>query len=501
MNIRRFFGKNSREALSMVRKELGDDAVILSNRAVPGGNEIMAFREEEMHAYVNNEQPKPDVQDMQVMQDVQSLQDVQDFNYARAEAASNTDEPTTLLSLLNRSNRKQNKLIDTPKIENAVNLSHVSTAFEDDFKIDMHAGIIPTPAPVSPKVAPLITPVEVKPQPVKLEQMSPNAKTATSQQMAFMLTEMRNMRSVIESQLTAISWGNIQQREPVKSEVLSSLLAAGFSPALSRYLAEKLPENLNSKKAQAWVKFILGKNLNTIENETEVLDQGGVFALIGPTGVGKTTTTAKLAARYVMKHGTQNLGLITTDAYRVGGHEQLRIYGKILGVMVHAVKDETDLIIALNELKNKHTILIDTVGVSQRDRMVTEQISMLSSTKTPIKKLLCLNATSTGETLTDVIQAYQGKGLDGCIITKLDEAATIGNTLDVIIREKLKLYYTANGQRVPEDINLANKLDLIHLAMSLKSNANRPFQFLDEELPFVMGNTVRANHLSQLAEI
>jgi flagellar biosynthesis protein FlhF len=169
--------------------------------------------------------------------------------------------------------------------------------------------------------------------------------------------------------------------------------------------------------------------------------------------------------------------------------------------MVHAVKDEADLRIALNELKNKHTILIDTVGVSQRDRMVTEQIAMLSSTKTPIKKLLCLNATNTGETLTDVIQAYKGKGLDGCIITKLDEAATIGNALDVIIREKLKLFYTANGQRVPEDINLANKVDLINLALSLKSSANKPFQFLADELPFVMGNTANAVHSSQSGEI
>jgi len=249
------------------------------------------------------------------------------------------------------------------------------------------------------------------------------------------------------------------------------------------------------------VKHILGKNLTTIENETEVLDQGGVFALIGPTGVGKTTTTAKLAARYVMKHGTQNLGLITTDAYRVGGHEQLRIYGKILGVMVYAVKDETDLAIALNELKNKHTILIDTVGVSQRDRMVTEQTALLSSSKTTIKKLLCLNATNTGETLTDVIIAYKGKGLDGCIITKLDEAATIGSALDVIIREKLKLYYVTSGQRVPEDINLANKTELISLALNLKTPANRPFQFLAEELPFVAGQARVTGNISQLAEI
>ncbi|MDO9282591.1 MAG: flagellar biosynthesis protein FlhF [Methylotenera sp.] len=461
MNIRRFFGKNSREALSTVRKELGDNAVILSNRAVHGGNEIMAFREEDMDAYVNNETP---------------VNHVQEFNYAQTESR---EEPTSLLSLLNKNNRVQAPDVTAQKVE------HI--AKENQLASDLY----------TPKVD-----VQAAPQ---LEATSAKKhareQSATNQQMAFMLSEMRNMRNVIESQLTAISWGNIQQREPVKSEVLSTLLAAGFSPALSRYLAEKLPANLDSKKATAWVKYILGRNLNTIENETEVLDQGGVFALIGPTGVGKTTTTAKLAARYVMKHGTQNLGLITTDAYRVGGHEQLRIYGKILGVMVHAVKDEADLKIALNELKNKHTILIDTVGVSQRDRMVTEQIAMLSSTQTPIKKLLCLNATNTGETLTDVIQAYKGKGLDGCIITKLDEAATIGSALDVIIREKLKLFYTANGQRVPEDIHVANKLDLIQLALNLKSASHQPFQFLDEEIPFIMGNTVSTANALQLAEI
>jgi flagellar biosynthesis protein FlhF len=461
MNIRRFFGKNSREALSTVRKELGDNAVILSNRAVHGGNEIMAFREEDMDAYVNNETP---------------VNHVQEFNYAQTESR---EEPTTLLSLLNKNNRVQAPEVTAQKVEHVAKQNQLASDLYTP-KVDVQA-------------APQLEATSTK--------KHAQEQSATNQQMAFMLSEMRNMRNVIESQLTAISWGNIQQREPVKSEVLSTLLAVGFSPALSRYLAEKLPANLDSKKAAAWVKYILGRNLNTIENETEVLDQGGVFALIGPTGVGKTTTTAKLAARYVMKHGTQNLGLITTDAYRVGGHEQLRIYGKILGVMVHAVKDEADLKIALNELKNKHTILIDTVGVSQRDRMVTEQIAMLSSTQTPIKKLLCLNATNTGETLTDVIQAYKGKGLDGCIITKLDEAATIGSALDVIIREKLKLFYTANGQRVPEDIHVASKLDLIQLALNLKSASHQPFQFLDEEIPFIMGNTVSTANALQLAEI
>jgi flagellar biosynthesis protein FlhF len=464
----------------------------------------MAFREDEMNAMISNDT---------TVGTVTKSDQVQEFNYNNNDKR---DEPTTLLSLLNKGSQKtshdlhanvaENSTASSKAVSSMNSMLHLSTDLDlnvnDEHDAHLHheseyaanvknKTIASLPVQDQPAVAVATTATKKR----------ASEQTATSQQMAFMLSEMRNMRTVIESQLTAISWANIQQREPIKTETLSMLLAAGFSPALSRYLVEKLPENLDNKKATAWVKYILGRNLNTIENETEVLDQGGVFALIGPTGVGKTTTTAKLAARYVMKHGTQNLGLITTDAYRVGGHEQLRIYGKILGVMVHAVKDEADLRIALNELKNKHTILIDTVGVSQRDRMVTEQIAMLSSTKTPIKKLLCLNATNTGETLTDVIQAYKGKGLDGCIITKLDEAATIGNALDVIIREKLKLFYTANGQRVPEDINLANKVDLINLALSLKSSANKPFQFLADELPFVMGNTANAVHSSQSGEI
>src|SRR5690606_19176537 len=198
--------------------------------------------------------------------------------------------------------------------------------------------------------------------------------------------------------------------DPTTSVLLRRLLSAGFGASLSRQITENLPQNQTQDSALNWAKSVLEKHLNTIDDESDLLDKGGVFALIGPTGVGKTTTTAKLAARVVMKHGASRLGLITTDAYRIGGHEQLRIYGKILGVMVHAVKDEVDLKIALEELKGKHTILIDTVGVNQRDEMVTRQIAMLAGAGNHIKRLLCINATSTGETLMDVVNAYRGNG-------------------------------------------------------------------------------------------
>lgn len=445
MNIKQFFGVNSREALKQVRMELGEDAIILSNRAVEGGNRITALKEEDLDAIVDN------VATMEA-------------SYRNHTEGFGEDNPSALISVINK------------KIEGF----HSNQA--QPFAPSMMEPEVSAPkAQATPTFAQPIA----QPAPDTLMQAS---MLDASQKMTEILNEMRSMRDVFESQLTTIAWSNTQQQYPTKTRILNILLSSGFSAALARMLSEKMPANLDEAKALAWVKAILIKNLDNLPNEMGMLDQGGIFALIGPTGVGKTTTTAKLAARYVMKHGTESLGLITTDAYRIGGHEQLRIYGKILGVMVHAVKDEADLKIALNELKNKRTILIDTVGVSQRDTMVTEQIAMLSNTNARIKKLLCLNATSTGETLTDVIRAYKGKGLDGTIITKLDEAVTIGGVLDVIIRGKLKLYYLANGQRVPEDIHLANKSYLIQKALKIGADG-RSLQFKNEELPFIMANT------------
>ena len=323
---------------------------------------------------------------------------------------------------------------------------------------------------------------------------------AVHHEMAAMMQEIRSMRSMMESQFSELSWSAQQKREPVKAAVLRELLAAGFSASLARYLTENLPANRSQVEGLQWIQSVLARNISTIDNESALLDRGGVFALVGPTGVGKTTTTAKLAARCVMRHGAAKLALITTDAYRIGGYEQLRIYGKILGVMVHTVKDESDLRIALDELKNKHTVLIDTVGMSQRDQMVSEQIAMLQGAGAQIKRLLCLNATSTGETLTEVVRAYQGSGLAGCVMTKLDEAATIGSVLDVVIRQKLALYYVANGQRVPEDLHVANKQYLVDRAFKLKRET-APFQFDDSELPLVMGNATRAMNDKSLREV
>lgn len=310
-------------------------------------------------------------------------------------------------------------------------------------------------------------------------------------EMARVMEEIRSMRGMLEAQLAELSWSSQQKREPARSSVLREMLAAGFSASLARYLTEKVPPGSSLQEGMQWIKAVLTRNLSVVSDESEILEKGGVYALVGPTGVGKTTTTAKLAARCVMRHGPGKLALITTDGYRIGGYEQLRIYGKILGVMVHSVKDEADLRIALAELRGKHTVLIDTVGMGQRDQMVAEQVAMLSATDTKVKRLLCLSATSNGETISEVVRAYQGNGLAGCIMTKLDEAATIGNVLDVIIRQRLNLYYVANGQRVPEDLHVANQHYLIDRAFKLKRET-APFHYQDDELPLVMANAGRA---------
>jgi len=388
MKVQRFIGINGREALGLVRMALGPEAMILSNRTVAQGIEILACSS-------------------------------QDFN-----------------GIIESSDQG---VISSPVVRSEPRLAQP---------------YIPPAAKVMPDISEL-------------------------------MGELRAMRNSLESQIAEISWAGNKDKTPAKNGILRELLNLGFSASLSRYLSENAPAQMSLEEGLQWSKNVLIRNLSAINSDNQFLDEGGVYALVGPTGVGKTTTTAKLAARYVMRHGTKNLALITTDGYRIGAHEQLRIYGKILGVMVHSVKDEVDLRIALEELKSKHMVLIDTVGMSQRDQMVTEQISMLNGTKFPVKRLLCLNTTSNIETLNEVVSSYRGSGVEGCILTKLDEAALLSNTIDVVLRQKLRLFYVGTGQRVPEDLEVASAKSLVESSFNRLENSDSN-QFEDSELSTLM---------------
>ncbi|HEY9099626.1 MAG TPA: flagellar biosynthesis protein FlhF [Thiobacillus sp.] len=409
MNVKRIVAKTSREAMRQLRDALGPDAVILSNRAVEGGVEVLAMPAEDIAAFAPSVMeapaqvaaPKPRVQ-----------REPEPEMWEEREAA-----PAVTI---------KRRLIERVAIPN------------DD-----------------------------------------SAQLAQS-----VISEIKSMQMRLETQMSDMAWRDLPGRDPSGAAMMRSMLSAGFSATLSRQMLDIMPKG-DVETTQAWMRNTLMKRLQVMQNETSMLDAGGVFALMGPTGAGKTTTTAKLAARFVVRHGAEKLALLTTDSYRIGGHEQLRIYGKILGVTVHAVRDAADLRLALSELRNKHTVLIDTVGMSQRDRAVAEQVEMLTQAGKQIKRLLLLNATSHGETLNEVVQAYQASGLDGCILTKVDEAASLGPALDCAIRHELNVHYLATGQRVPEDLHLANRQYLIHRAFKTRSMAS-PWQLEENELAFAL---------------
>jgi len=320
-----------------------------------------------------------------------------------------------------------------------------------------------------------------------VQKQSATQPPVTDSQSAHIIQEIQAMRQMLEEQLTAMGWSNFSQRDPGGMKVLRTLLGAGFSPLLSRHLLENLPANRDFEQSLKKTIALLTLNLRTATGD-EIIEQGGIYALIGPTGAGKTTTTAKLAARAVIRHGADKVALLTTDSYRIGGHEQLRIYGKLLGVSVRSIKDIEDLQLMLHELRNKHMILIDTVGMSQRDQMLAEQIAMLNQCGTEIKHLLLLNATSSGDTLDEVISAYQKHNIHGCIITKVDESASMGIALDAIIRRKLVLHYVTNGQKVPEDLHEANSRYLLHRIFK-PTPENSPFSLQDPEFALIMASS------------
>jgi flagellar biosynthesis protein FlhF len=430
MNIKRYFAPTAREALRRVKEELGGDAIVLSNRSVDDGVEITAILASEL-----------------------------------------PDEPAAPFAAAPRIDRDE---------DFTVSLSPKGTSFGASGGARKPApSRAEGPAPARPAAAgqkavrewqpaaakPAAAPA--RPAPRK-SQSAQDGVAASGAGENHLMRELAGIKGLIEQQLAGFAWTGLGHEAPAKTLLLTDLLDAGFSAQLARRLVNSLPAGGTREEGLAWVKGVLNRNLHTAGTDDEIIDAGGTYALVGPTGVGKTTTTAKLAARCVVRHGADSVALLTTDGYRIGAHEQLRIYGRILGVQVHAVRDAADLRRTLADLSGKHMVLIDTIGMSQRDRLVSEQAAMLDGAG-DVRRLLLLNATSRGDTLDDVVRAYGREAgaseLAGAILTKVDEAVSLAPALDALIRNRLELFYVANGQRVPEDLHLPNRAYLLHRAL------------------------------------
>lgn len=500
MNVKRYFAKTAREALRMLKDDLGPDAVVLANRAANGGVEILALpagdvaslqrARSQAQAAAAAPAPAPVAAAPAPAPAADFFDDDFRVSLSRASAASRpapSPAPAPVAQPRPAAPRApEMQPFNPPRVE--LNRDVFNAASSQVRRPPAEAPRAPALAqprsPLRSDAAAPRAPEPARQRPAGIEEEARiRALESANSQMA---NELAAIRGMIERQLAGFAWGELSRSAPGRARLIGDLLEAGFSAVLARELAECVPEDETPEDAHRLLHAELARRFRAMDCDADIIDRGGVFALVGPTGVGKTTTTAKLAARCVVRHGADKLALITTDSYRIGAHEQLRIYGRILGVPVYVVRDATDLRETLASLRDKHMVLIDTMGMSQRDKMVAEQAAMLTGAG-KVSRLLLLNATSRGDTLDDVVNAYGGDDLSGVILTKMDEAMSLAPVLDVAVRHQVNVYYIANGQRVPEDLHLPDRDALLDQALR-ELPANSPFRLDPLEAGLMMAS-------------
>ncbi len=341
------------------------------------------------------------------------------------------------------------------------------------------------------------TPFLKSPSPLAQVPVAAAAKAVSAAEMDHLLAEFAQVKQLLQTHLSEKVWGEMQEHSPRQAEALRLVLHAGFSPSLSADMVKAIPAELPSPVAvQQALQQQIEARLQVVD-PLSVFDPGGIFAFVGPTGVGKTTAIAKIAARCVLRYGRDQLALLTTDTFRIGAQEQLQVYAKIIGVPVATLRDTEDLAAKIKTLGQRHIVLLDTTGVNQRDIRMLEQSQLLQQGAPELKRILVVSSTTDLRTQEDVILMHQQAarsaqgGILAALITKTDEAAQLGPAVDCLIRHQLPLMFLANGQRVPEDLSPANLPYLSYRALHPRALGD-DMALGDQQLPALM-----ADQLSQ----
>lgn len=422
MKIKRYTAVSMRAALAQVRAEQGPDAVILSSRRGDDGIEVIAAVDYDEALFVDARQRGP---------------------------AASPEAP-----------------MPAPTVSPAPIVAPLRAQ--------------PPPQPPKPTASPQLIPASfrrltVSPLPdAELPPVSvPMPARAARPELGLgaMQRELQDMRQLLETGLAGMSWNDKRLREPLKARVLEELSAMDIAPDVAMSLAALTPQRTGLDNLSLIPMALLVRHLPVVDPVGVV--SGGIIAVVGPTGVGKTTTIAKLAARWCMQHGSQDLALVSTDGYRIGAREQLTTYARILGAPMYAANSGMELARALERLKSKKLILIDTAGMGPRDVRLAEQLAALQLGAAHARVMLALPAQGEGHALEEIVQAFVRVTPSACILTKVDEAASLGAVISTTLRHKLKIAYICDGQRVPEDLHSAHqkRVWLVRTALNLKTHA------------------------------
>jgi len=281
--------------------------------------------------------------------------------------------------------------------------------------------------------------------------------------MAKMADELKAVKQLLENQLSGLAWNQTENQDPNKIALIKRLVKIG----IGWDLAQKLVSKVDAKNDQAWREILAHIELMVPIDEKDIIESGGTIALVGPTGVGKTTTIAKIASRFVMRNSPNQIALVTTDCYKIGAQAQLKTFAELMGVPVHVVSSDGEMLSLLSALASKKLILIDTAGISQKDIRLSQQLTKQRAGVTHIRNYLVISAATQLSVMNDIVKSFGEVGLKGCILTKVDEALQLGNVLTVLIEHQLSLSYLSGGQRVPEDLEPVRVRDLLDKALVL----------------------------------
>ncbi|MDY7564011.1 flagellar biosynthesis protein FlhF [Pseudomonas sp. RTC3] len=414
MQVKRFFAADMRQAMKLVRDELGADAAIIGNRRIAGGVELTAALDYKLSALA------PRVPNIELEDELRKTQSR--IVSAQAELGTRGDSDSSI-------NRQLYSGLPLTAGD-----SHIEPTFSEP------------PRPAAPATA-----------------VEPVAGQHAYESMRF---ELNGLRELLEVQLGSLAWNQLQGSRPQQANLWRRLQRIGLSGPLSRDLLAMITDI--EEPRQAWRMLLAHLARMIVTPDVEPLEEGGVIAMVGPAGMGKTTTLAKLAARYVLKYGPQNIALVSMDSYRIGAQEQLKTLGRILNVPVTHIDPGQSLGQALEPLVRKRVVLIDTAGLQASDPALRLQLESLAGRGIKARNYLVLATTSQKQVLTAAYHSYKRCGLAGCILTKLDETASLGEVLSLAISHELPVAYLTDGPRIPDDLHLPRRHQLVSRAVSVQ---------------------------------